>query len=251
MHLRAIHDVGRISCAVLALSFPPPRLVLSRNACSFAAAIGAGAAALLAPAAALLLVGLLSAVALMRARAPRLELGPLLGPGFAALLVGAFVGLEGAIGMLFVWRLFADARWSVREAARLAAASGRETTWRSLVHAWTTPLYGLTVVAFTAPHSVAGLPLDLPHVPLAAVLIAGALAAAAVFDWAIRCAADWRLGELARAPAAHLLAHHLVFVLAFGLMLDVSAGIVALIAWRLAHACQTSAGALPWRLSST
>jgi hypothetical protein len=33
-----------------------------------------------------------------------------------------------------------------------------------------------------------------------------------------------------------MLSHHLLFVLAFGLMLDVSAGIVAMLAWRLAHA---------------
>lgn len=214
------------------------RVALSKTTLGFAAAIGAGALALTAPPLALLLLGAMGAFALMRAEAPRLELGSLIGPAFAALIVGALVGLDGAIGVIFVWRLFSDARWSVREAARLAEASGRisETTWRSLLHAWTTPVYGLMLVAFTAPHMVAGLPLDLPHVPLAAVLIAGAFAVGAVFDWALKRAADWRLGELAKAPAAHLLAHHAIFVLAFGLMFDVSAGIVALVAWRLAHA---------------
>ena len=95
---------------------------------------------------------------------------------------------------------------------------------------------GLGAVADTAPHRVAGLPLDRPHLPLWAVVSVGGLAALAVIDWAVKCAADWRLGELAPAPAAHLLAHHVLFVLAFGLMIDVSAGIVAMIAWRLAHA---------------
>jgi hypothetical protein len=223
---------------VLALLQTPRRIALSKTAWCFIAAIGAGATALIAPPVALLLLGVMGAFALMRADAPRLDLGAMIGPAFAALIVGACVGLDGAIGVIFVWRLFADARWSTREAARLAEASGRisETTWRSLLHAWTTPLYGLMVVAFTAPHMVAGLPLDLPHIPLWAVLIAGALAAMAVFDWALKRAADWRLGELAGAPAAHLLAHHAVFVVAFGLMIDVSAGIVALVAWRLAHA---------------
>jgi hypothetical protein len=83
---------------------------------------------------------------------------------------------------------------------------------------------------------IAGLPLDLPHVPSWVPLGIGALTAGALFDWGLRRAADWRLGELAAAPAAHLLTHHAIFLLAFGFSFDVSAGIVALIAWRLAHA---------------
>ncbi|MES1158459.1 MAG: hypothetical protein ABUL42_01050, partial [Terricaulis silvestris] len=98
-----------------------------------------------------------------------------------------------------------------------------------------TPLFGLGVVAYTAPHIVAGLPLDLPHVPIWVPYTAGALAAAALFDWALRCAADWRLGELAPAHAMHLLAHHVIFLLAYGATLDISAGVCAIAAWRLAH----------------
>jgi hypothetical protein len=95
---------------------------------------------------------------------------------------------------------------------------------------------------------IAGLPLDLPHVPVWVPLTAGVLAIGALFDWGLRRAADWRLGELAAAPAAHLLTHHILFMLAFGLMIDVSAGIVALAAWRLAHAVplrQASLTAVP------
>jgi hypothetical protein len=33
-----------------------------------------------------------------------------------------------------------------------------------------------------------------------------------------------------------LATHHAIFLLSFGFALDVSAGIVALVAWRLAHA---------------
>jgi hypothetical protein len=83
---------------------------------------------------------------------------------------------------------------------------------------------------------IAGLPLDLPHVPVWLVIAAGVLTAGAVFDWGLRRAAAWRLGELASAPAAHLLIHHVVFLAAFGLMIDVSAGVVMLAAWRLLHA---------------
>jgi hypothetical protein len=203
-----------------------------------AAALAVGAIALFAPPLALLLLATLAARVLMRREAVRVDLTTLAGPAFAALIVGAFTGLAGAIGVVFVWRMFADTRWSVAEAQRLALAAGRpaETTRKSLAHAWLTPLYGVTLVAFTAPHMIAGLPLDLPHVPVYVPLAAGVLAAGAFFDWALRRAADWRLGELAAAPAMHLLAHHALFLLAFGLMIDVSAGVVALIAWRLAHA---------------
>jgi hypothetical protein len=198
-------------------------------------ALAAGAASLASPVISLLLLALLATVALMRGANARIDVLSLAGPIAAALIVGGFVGLAGAIGTLFVWRLFADARWSAEEAARLARAESRpaEAAWHALAHAWTTPLFGLALVAYTAPHMVAGLPLDLPHVPLWVPLCAGVIAGAAVFDWALRRAAEWRLGELCAGPAAHLLAHHALFLIAFGCGLDVSAGIVAMIAWRL------------------
>lgn len=215
---------------------PLAQLVANRSALALMAALALGATALASPPLAMLALAALSARALMRADA-RLDLAGLAGPGLAALLVGAFAGLAGAIGMVFVWRMFEDARWSVREARRLAHAAGRpeEATARALIHAWATPFYGLTLVAYTAPHMVAGLPLDLPHVPMFVPVAAGVIAIGALFDWILRRAADWRLGELAAAPAAHLLTHHIVFLTAFGFALDVSAGIAALIAWRLAH----------------
>lgn len=216
----------------------PARLAADRGFLAAIVALAAGATALYAPPLALLALAALAARVLMRGAALRFEPSQLAGPALAAIIVGAFVGLAGAIGVLFVWRLAADARWSAAEAARLAAAAGRpsETRLKALAHAWLTPLYGLALVAYTSPHMIAGLPLDLPHVPLWVPIVAGAVGAAAFFDWALRCAADWRLGELASAPAAHLLTHHVVFLLAFGLGLDVSAGIVMLLAWRLAHA---------------
>ena len=213
-------------------------------------AIVAGALAMAMPTLAILMLAGLAALVLLSKREPRVDLASLAGPACAAVLVGAFAGLAGGIGVVFVWRFIADASWSARHAGRLALAEGRpaEASRRALAHAWLTPLFGLTVVAYTAPHMVAGLPLDLPHVPLWVPLGAGIAAAIAFLDWALKCASDWRLGELAAAPAAHLLAHHAIFLLAFGLTLDVSAGVVALIAWRLAHAAplrQASFTAVP------
>lgn len=213
-------------------------------------ALAAGAVAMAAPPVSLLLLAGLAALTLLSTRALQVDIVSLAGPAFAALIVGAFTGLAGGIGVVFVWRLSADAHWSARHAARLALAEGRpaEASRRALAHAWLTPLFGLTIVAYTAPHMVAGLPLDLPHVPLWAPVSAGIAAAIAFLDWALKRASDWRLGELAAAPAAHLLAHHAIFLLAFGLTLDVSAGVVALIAWRLAHAAplrQASFTAVP------
>jgi len=201
-------------------------------------AFALGGVSLFSPPLAVLGLAVLSARVLLSGEAVRIDWLSLIGPAFAALIVGMFVGLAGAIGTLFVWRLFADTRWSTGEATRLAAAAGRpaETTFKALFHAWLTPAYGLMIVAYTAPHMVAGLPLDLPHVPVWLVIAIGVLAAGAFFDWGLRRAADWRLGELAAAPAQHLLIHHIIFVAAFGLMIDVSAGVVMLMAWRLAHA---------------
>jgi hypothetical protein len=214
------------------------RFVADRGLIAALGALLLGAVSLLSPPLAVLGLAALAARVLLQGEPLRIDLAQFVGPMVAALIVGAFVGFAGAIGVLFVWRLAADAHWSVGEAKRLAAAAGRpsETTLKALAHAWMTPLYGLTLVAYTAPHMIAGLPLDLPHVPVWVVLAAGVLAAGGVFDWGLRRAADWRLGELARAPAAHLLIHHIIFLVAFGLMIDVSAGIVMLAAWRLLHA---------------
>lgn len=230
---------GRLHQALAAPSTgAASRFSADRGLIAALAAFALGAVSLFSPALAILGLALLSARVLLSGESVRIDWAALIGPALAALLVGIFVGLPGAIGTLFVWRLFADTRWSTAEAARLAAAAGRpsETNFKSLAHAWMTPLYGLTLVAFTAPHMIAGLPLDLPHVPVWVVIGAGVLAAGAVFDWGLRRAADWRLGELASAPASHLLIHHVLFVTAFGLMIDVSAGVVMLLAWRLAHA---------------
>lgn len=203
-------------------------------------ALGIGALAMLSPPLALLGLAALAAAALMHGPTTRPRMRTLVGPLLAAATIGAFTGLAGSVGVIFLWRLFEDAKWSVAEAGRLRRVAGLapNANWALGAHAWLTPLFGATLVAYTAPHMVAGLPLDLPHLPLWAPLAAGVLATGAVFDWALRQAVDWRLGQLAGAPAAHLLAHHLLFLVAFGIGLDVSAGIAALLAWRLAHAAQ-------------
>lgn len=230
---------GRIPDAIAALlTGAAIRFSADRNLVAAFGALAAGAISMVSPPLAVFCLAALGARVLLQSEPVRIDLARLLGPMLAALIVGVFVGLAAAVGVLFVWRLAADSQWSIGEAKRLAAAAGRpsETTWKSLAHAWLTPIYGLTLVAYTAPHMVAGLPLDLPHVPFWVVLAAGVLAAGAVFDWGLRRAADWRLGELAPAPAAHLLIHHIIFLVAFGLMIDVSAGVVMLAAWRLLHA---------------
>jgi hypothetical protein len=230
---------GRIPNALAApVAGAASRFAVDRAAIAALGALMLGAVSLLSPPLAILGLAAIGARALLSGEHVRFDIASFAGPIVAALIVGAFVGLAGAVGVIFVWRLVADAQWSIAEAKRLSAAAGRpaETTVKALAHAWMTPIYGLTLVAYTAPHMIAGLPLDLPHVPAWVVIGAGIFAAGAVFDWGLRRAADWRLGELARAPAAHLLVHHVLFLVAFGLMIDVSAGIVMLAAWRLLHA---------------
>jgi hypothetical protein len=211
-----------------------------RSLFAMAVALGVGASALIAPPVAVLGIAALGARAIMSGATVRLDVRLLLAPLALGLAIGAMFGLAAGVGMFFACRLFVDARWSVNEAERLARESGRpqDATIASTLHAWLTPAYGLALVAYTAPHMIAGLPLDLPHAPALVPIVAGGLAVGALFDWALRRTADWRLGELCQSQTAHLLAHHIVFVAAFGLTLDVSGGIVALIAWRLAHAAR-------------
>lgn len=228
---------GRIPQALTRGALDRSALVQSFGA--LGAAIAIGALALASPPIALLALAALAARALLRAeQAPALNIAALAGPALAACVVGSFVGLAGAVGVLFVWRLQADVRWSLGEAARLARADARpaQATWRALAHGWMIPAYGLALVAYTSPHVIAGLPLDLPHVPVWAPAIAGAVALVCVGDWLLRRAADWRLGEVSVATSVQMLTHHALFLLAFGTMFDLSAGIVAMAAWRLLHA---------------
>jgi len=212
---------------------------VSQSFSALGAALAIGAIAILSPLVALLALAALTARVLLRAeQAPNFNIAALAGPALAACIVGSFVGLAGAVGVLFVWRLQADVRWSLGEAARLARADARpaQAIWRSLAHGWMTPAFGLALVAFTSPHVIAGLPLDLPHLPAWVPIVAGGIAMIVLADWLLRRAADWRLGEISVAPSAHMLTHHALFLLAFGAMFDLSAGIVALAAWRLVHA---------------
>ena len=210
----------------------------SRCARGLIAAFVVGLMAIASPIAALLALAVLGALALMQTETGSFDPLTLAGPALAALLVFFCAGEAAAIGVLFVWRLQADASWSVREANRLALIQGRvsETTPRARMHMWLTPLYGLSLVAYTSPHMIAGLPLDLPHVPLWVPMAAAGLALVGFADWVLRAAADWRLGELAGAPTAQVGAHHLFFLLAYGVTGEVSSGLAAMIAWRLAQA---------------
>ena len=228
---------GRIPLALN--DSPLDRAAVLQSLGALAAAMAVGATALLSPPIALLVLAALAARVLLRADpVPQFNMAMLAGPALAACIVGSFAGLAGAVGVLFVWRMQADVRWSLDEAARLARANGRpaQSTWRSLAHGWMTPVFGLALVAFTSPHVIAGLPLDLPHVPAWVPIVAGAVATIVLADWLLRRAADWRLGEVSVAPTVHLLTHHAMFLLAFSALFDLSAGIVALAAWRLVQA---------------
>lgn len=198
----------------------------------------ASLAALLAvawPPASLLMIAFLAARALMNAWSlPRVV--DIAAPIGAAIAVGASLGLAAGIGMVFVWRVIADAMWSWREEARLSAIAGRSQPLHARAHLLLTPLLGLIMVAYTAPHMVAGLPLDLPHLPAWVPAIVALVTGVALFDWAVRCAADWRLGTIAPAPIAHQVAHHAIFLIAYASTQDISAGLVAFVAWRLAYA---------------
>lgn len=230
-------------------------LALSRIGEALATAAAAALAALIAPPLAALVLALLAArICLNDAPAFAFRWRETLPPLAAALFVGIAFGLAAGVGVLFVWRVIADTRWSQKEDARLAGIAGVSRTRLARAHLWLTPLFALSVVAYTSPHMVAGLPLDLPHLPLWIPIACGALAAIALLDWALRLLAEWRLGTLELAPAAHEFAHHAIFLLAYAAAQDVSAGLIALIAWRLAHAprreAQASLTAVPYARTS-
>ena len=201
------------------------------------AAIGVGALSMASPSAACLALAIFAALALMFSQIDVRALRSLIGPAAAAVLVSALWGWDGALGLLLVWRIVADTRWSAGELRRLQAQhTDSVDDGARIAHLWATPLFSAAYVAHTAPHLVLGLPLDLPHLPLWAPLAIGVIAALFVIDWGVRQAAQWRLSGLATAPFAHAFTHHALFLAAFVIAPDLSGGVLAMAAWRLAHA---------------
>ena len=203
------------------------------------AALAVGAVSLFSPPLAVLGLALLAARVLFGGESVRIDWLTLIGPALAALIVGLFFGLPGAIGDAL--RVAAVRRHALEHRRSNAPCRAlpdvlRKRHCKALAHAWMTPLFGLMLVAYTAPHMIAGLPLDLPHVPVWLVIGVGILAAGAVFDWGLQRAADWRLANSPKRPRRTSSSTTLSSCVAFGLMIDVSAGVVMLIAWRLAHA---------------
>jgi hypothetical protein len=166
----------------------------------------------------------------------RAALNGLAGPALAMLIAGAAWGGDAAVGVFFVWRVVDDARWSARAGGRLAQVSGRVERGLARAHYAATPALGLAVAAYSAPHVLLGLPLDLPHAPLIAPLAVGAIAAWALFDWAMRRLADWRLGADDAGATRHALTHHGLFLAAYVASPDISAGLLAMAVWRMSEA---------------
>lgn len=218
-----------------------PTTTRDRTRFAAAAAFATLALGLIAPPLALLALACAVAGVCVTRTALRTSWRDCIGPGAAIAAVGLTWGWDGAMGAVFAWRVIADARWSGREAQRLARTAGAPQDTRfGALHAWMTPALALAVAAHTAPHVLLGLPLDLPHLPWIAPALLGAATAFALFDWGVRRLAEWRLGGLAAAPAQHALAHHALFLGAYVFSGDLSAGLIAMIVWRLTQAPRLS-----------
>jgi hypothetical protein len=74
--------------------------------------------------------------------------------------------------------------------------------------------------------------------------IFGVAYALAAVDWIVRILARWRLGENRPAPVAFDASFHVVILAGFVLSPDVSAGVIALVAYRMALAIDRKAKAL-------
>ncbi|MBI1187411.1 MAG: hypothetical protein GC206_08805 [Alphaproteobacteria bacterium] len=214
-----------------ALAFPHRRDVAIAAPLAAAVTLAAGLAS---PALAALCAAAALSFALARG-ALAFDLRGVAGPALAMLIVGVAWGLGAAVGAFFVWRVLADAGWSAQEGQRLARVAGRAERGLKRAHYFATPVLALAVAAYTAPHLLLGLPLDLPHAPLIAPLVFGFAAAAMLFDWGMRRLTDWRLGVRDGGTVRHAAAHHVLFLAAYVASPDLSAGVMAMIVWRLAR----------------
>ncbi|MBI1250658.1 MAG: hypothetical protein GC189_04215 [Alphaproteobacteria bacterium] len=205
-------------------------------------ALAIGLLGSVAPAAAVLAIVGVGAWSAGRIIDARFDVFAAMAPPLAAcVLVGLLWGWDGALGLFLLWRMFVDARWSVR-AVRFAQAAHGATVERHGrgAHLWLTPALCAVWVAFTAPHALFGMQLDLPHAPIWALAAIAGITAIAILEWAVRQAALWRLGDLAHEPAIRAAAHHAMFLFAFLLLPDLSSAVLAMIAWRVFSAATVS-----------
>ena len=206
---------------------------LRDTAAATGAALTALIVAILTPIGGLLLLAGLAAGALM-ATAPRLSWRPdrlAWGGLIAAAAAGAAAGAPGFVGGLFCWFLADSARAAVRRSAACAGAAPYPVSER--LPLILVAVFAALLVAAAAPHVVMGLPLDLPHPPMALMVGVGVAYALCAVDAVVRVLARWRLGESRPAQVAADASFHVVVLAGFVLSADVSAGVVALIAYRL------------------
>lgn len=226
---------------VKALSLSLPQL---HAGMAMACALAALFLASLAPIAGVLLLAALAAAALMTRRAPMRWRPDALAWGgmIAAAAAAAAAGAPGLVGCLFCWFLADCAKAAISRSAAMTGAGSHPLSERLpliLVAA-----FACLLVAAAAPHVVMGLPLDLPHPPSGLITILGVAYALAAVDWLVRVLARWRLGENGPAPVACDASFHMVILAGFVLSSDVSAGVTALVAYRIAMAMDLQAKAL-------
>jgi hypothetical protein len=201
------------------------------------------ASALIAPALGLLVLAALAALALTRPHQPvAWRLGAFEICGLVAVISAAVAaGLAGATGAAFVWFVADAARACLRDARGIGA--GAHGFRGERVAVFLAAGFAILMVAASAPHVVMGLPLDLPHPPANLIVLVGVAYSLAVADWLLRVLARWRLGEGALAPAMDAACFHMLLLIGFVASSDASAGLAALMAYRMTRSLRPIASA--------
>lgn len=184
----------------------------------------------------LLVVAAIVALAALNGKlvAPRLDRSAMC--GLSLLVLGVlWQGLPGAMGAAFTWLMVDSIRsvfaQSVRVGQMEPGGDGRNLLRLHLV---LVPLFGFSLVAAAAPHVLLGLPLDLPHPPVGVVIALGVITILVCAEAVLRGLTRWRLGEPRWLAAAHDMSWLVLILVAFVLAGDLSAGVMGLIAFRLA-----------------
>ena len=156
--------------------------------------------------------------------------------GAALTLIGAALdGGAGALGGALLWFVLDAVRASAARGRMLAAAEAPGQAVRRRAHLWLLAAFAISVVAIRSPHVLLGLPVEIPHPPAALAAALGAALALSIVDWLVRELADWRLGEPRWVSGLNDVATLVAILAAFVLIDDVSAGVMGVLALRLAR----------------
>jgi hypothetical protein len=161
------------------------------------------------------------------------------------------LGVWAVITLYFYWQWFHYGRqsWGVGKAYQRKAQSADaglrfDGEWLAQATYWAAPVFGIIyrswqghqhTIATGEPVMFVGMELKVFAVPFEAVVATGIVAGILIGQWAVRSVVDYLRGRTAILPLAYLATHHIIFLVGYVLIEDITAGWLVANVWHNAQ----------------